>query len=393
MGDSRTESLYYDNPLLDDTEATIVRIGGEGREIELDRTLFYPEGGGQPCDLGEIGGVALESVSESAGSIVHRLSAPLDAVSGGKVRLRLDRPRRIDHTEQHSAQHLLSGFLYRDHGIATLSFHLGTDRSTIDVDAPEFPDSLRDDVESRVNAAVAEGWSFVLHVCPPENLRSLPLRRLPPENQATIRVWEIAGLDFSPCCGTHVASAAELRLIKIHASERYKGKIRIHFSAGGRAVEAYRRLDRAAGDAARLLSVSPEELPAGAERLSRKSRESAARADHLLEMLVGTLVEAGAAGVPLALDLSGTGAAGIEEGMRNLKARGRAGVVSVSETATVVVVGEGGIDLPASLVERMKSLGGRGGGPAGSLRATFKNAPDAGRFAAEALEMLGNVEK
>ncbi|HUX41283.1 MAG TPA: alanyl-tRNA editing protein [Rectinemataceae bacterium] len=384
------ECLYYSHPDLDEAEAVLVDVGAGGRELVLDRTIFYPEGGGQPCDLGSIDGLGLESVLEISGTIIHRLATPLQSAPGTRLRLVLDRGRRRDHTEQHSAQHLLSGFLYKNHGIATISFHLGAERSTIDVDASEFPESLVEEVESEVNMAIADARPFVVHLCPPEDIESLPLRRPPPGEEKILRIWEIAGLDFSPCCGTHVASASELRIFKIHAAERYKGKTRIHFSAGGRALEDYSRLHRSVAAACRVLSTPPEALAEGAERLVRKSRESSVKADRLLGSLVAHMVEHAAKETPICLDLGGTGADGIDEGMRALREGGLFGVVSLAETSTVGVVGAGGKALPPELLAAVKEKGGRGGGGPGTLRATFADGAAAVEFAVFALDILGN---
>ncbi len=384
------ECLYYSHPGLDESEAALVEIDATRREIVLDRTLFFPEGGGQGCDLGLIGGVAVESVVESGGRIVHRLASPLEAGPGDRLALRLDRARRRDQSEQHSAQHLLSGYLFRNHGIPTLSFHLGGALSTIDVDLRDFPDSLVEELDSEVNGAIARATPFVLHLCPPEDIETLPLRRPPPGEEEVLRVWEIVGLDFSPCCGTHVESAAELRLFKIDTTERYKGKTRIHFVAGDRAVAMYRRLHRAAGAASRILSAPPEALDEGAERCAKKSREAAARADRLLGILVGRLVDAAPLGRPLALDLSGAGVEGIDEGMRAIKAREMTGVVSLAETPTIGIVGKRGESLPPELLAAAKTLGGKGGGAPGSLRMAFPDPVAAAKFAALALGILEN---
>ncbi len=393
MGVSETETLYYIDPALDETEARVLHRSDDGLELVLDRTVFYPEGGGQPWDLGEIDGIALESVKEADGRIVHRLSSPSGASVDAKVRLRLDRSRRRDHAEQHSAQHLLSALLFKNHSIPTLSFHLGAQRSTIDVDRADFPEELRLGVEEEANSAIGAGLRYILHICPPEDLRSMPLRKAPPQGEEVIRVWEIEGLDFSPCGGTHMASTAELRLFRINAVERYKGMTRLHFSAGGRAVAECLRLHREASAASRLLSVSAEELSAGAERLMAKAKDGAARADLLLGLLAARLVDSAAGAGPLVLDLSGAGAPAIEEGMKALKARGRSGVVSVSETATVAVAGRPGKALPPELSEAAKTLGGRGGGAQGSLRVAFAGAAAAAEFIGIALEILERSEK
>lgn len=388
MSVSGPECLYYSDPDLDETEAILLESRSDGREIVLDRTIFFPEGGGQPWDGGHIEGISVESVVESEGRIVHRLALPIQRPVGSSLRLRLDRGRRRDHSEQHSAQHLLSGLLFRNFRIATLSFHLGSERSTIDIDTAEFPESLVEKIDDEVNESIAKATPFKLHRCPPEDIESLELRRPPPQGEAVFRVWEIEGLDCSPCCGTHIASAAELRLFKICLVERYKGRIRLHFVAGGRAVSDYRELHRAVSAAGRVLSATPETLAENADRLIRKSRDSTARADRCLSLLVESLLNAALPSDPVFLDLSGAGVEAIEEGMRALRAKGRSGVVSVPETSTVGLVGKSGQKLPSVISETAKALGGRGGGPSGSLRYAFPDSVSAAEFAANARQIL-----
>ncbi|MEI6875713.1 MAG: alanyl-tRNA editing protein, partial [Spirochaetota bacterium] len=338
MGDAG-RALYYEDPLLDTCSALVLSSEEGGRLLELDRTLFFPEGGGQPCDLGTIDGLSLEAVQDEGGRVLHRLREPSDLATGSRVELVLDRPRRMDHAAQHSAQHLLSGLFWNRGGVQTRSFHLGVDHSTIDLDMPVPNETVLDEVEARANAMIAEGPPYVVHRCPPEDPAKLDLRKPPPEGIGEIRIVEIAGLDFSPCCGTHVANARELRIVKILETERYKGLTRLSFVAGGRAVRRLARVYASARSASKVLSAPIEDLAPEALRLVKRVRDNAASPRDLLRALVSLGIdrarEGGLGFVPL--ELPGPGADTADEGIRGLSERGLAGLIVVREALTVAV--------------------------------------------------------
>ncbi|HOX91960.1 MAG TPA: alanyl-tRNA editing protein, partial [Spirochaetales bacterium] len=178
-----TEKLYYTEPETSHCDARVVSVcdDGDSTIIELDRNLFYPEGGGQPCDLGSIAGIPVQSVTESDdGRILHRLSAQAMADvctlrAGDSVQLELNQMRRMDHSQQHSAQHLLSATILRLCGAPTRSFHLGERYSVIDVDTPSLPMADALTVEDEVLRVIRENWPMVTHLCPPEDVTSFPL--------------------------------------------------------------------------------------------------------------------------------------------------------------------------------------------------------------------------
>ena len=395
-GMSITERLYHEFPDLDVCSARIVSLEEGNRILVLDRSVFFPEGGGQPCDLGTIDGIVLASVDVDRGQIRHVLASPLEQPPSRDVTLRLDRDRRRDNTEQHSAQHLLSGLFFRDLGVQTLSFHLGPERSTIDlgIDVARVDEAALDRIENSANRLIAEDRDFIVHRCPPEDYASFPLRKEAPAGEDEIRVIEIGGIDWSPCCGTHVTKAGKLRLVKIISIERYKGLSRLSFVAGGRAVAHYRILSRSAGEAARALSVPAEDLGPGARNIVEKLRmaQSASRAmlHGFSTSAIDRAMERGEK--PLCLRFPGIGAGAsadaAEDASRALVQRGLAGLVIAPDILTVVVVAPRGSEIRERLSPMAGAFGGRGGGGDSSFRAVLPDLEAMEGFAAKVCEAL-----
>ncbi|MCL2380448.1 MAG: alanyl-tRNA editing protein [Treponema sp.] len=259
----QTEKAYYHHTSAEPFSAAIVELrpAADGAaHVILDKTLFYPEGGGQPSDRGTINGVSLLGVREKDGEIVHVVSAEDSSLlAPGPAELVLDSRRRRDITVQHTGQHLLSGTIFRMTGAHTVSMHLGDETCTIDVEAAEMSEELLTSIEEAVADTIEENLPVIVHLCPPEDISSLPLRKFPPKGEDVIRVIEIQALDFSPCCGTHLASTAQIGILRILGAEKYKGMTRITFIAGRRALLDSRRLRQNAGVISRALSAPVNE--------------------------------------------------------------------------------------------------------------------------------------
>ncbi|MDR3173277.1 MAG: alanyl-tRNA editing protein, partial [Treponema sp.] len=206
-----TERLYYDYAAPEPFSAEIreIRPLGDQAALLLNKTIFYPEGGGQEADRGSVNGVPLLDVKEAplAGGMGEEILHIVSAVDAGVLKpgpasLVLDSRRRRDFTVQHSAQHLLSGTILRLTGKYTVSMRLGQEFNTIDVDAPELSAGMLTQAEDAAADAIEADAPVVIHFCPPEDITKFPLRKVPPQGEDVIRVVEIAGHDFSPCCGT-----------------------------------------------------------------------------------------------------------------------------------------------------------------------------------------------
>ncbi len=397
----KEEALYYRKPDLGVHEARLVAVlareNAEIPDLILDSSIFYPEGGGQPCDLGSLGGIPLAWVGEEGGQVIHRLSAalPPGIGPGARLSLVLDQGRRLDHSEQHSGQHLLSSTCLRVLGAPTRSFHLGPESSTIDIDCPlPGPEVVRE-VEDIVNQYIAYNYSIRTHLCPPEDITSFPLRRLPPAGEEVLRVVEIDGLDFTPCCGTHLASTGALRLLVLTGSEKYKGLTRLSFLAGGRAVALALESTLAARDAGRVLGAGPrglaEEAIKAAARLKKaqSERKSLLRDRAFLEARAALAQEPG--GKPLLFRLRDRDAEAATEGAKALSDLGGLGIFVSMDEMTVCAAGpKDGPDIAALLAPAAAAMGGRGGGRGVFFRASFAEPRLLEEFLAESMNILQN---
>jgi alanyl-tRNA synthetase len=233
----KTVAVYYEYADADPYSANIleVRSAKDKTALILDKTIFYSEGGGQPADRGTINGIPLLDVQEKGGEILHLVQAEDGGrLVSGPAELILDVKRRRDLTVQHTAQHLLSGIILRLTGKHTVSMHLGEEACTIDVDSPEINSRTLAEVEDAGLDAIEADVPVIFHFCPPENIADFPLRKIPPQGEEVIRVVEIQGNDFSPCCGTHLKSTGQIGILRILGAEKYKGMTRITFIAGRR---------------------------------------------------------------------------------------------------------------------------------------------------------------
>ena len=276
-----TERLYHADPDCREFDATIQRVDGrDGRTlVTLDRTAFYPTSGGQPFDVGTLGPHRVVEVSEEDdGTVVHVLDVldgprPGDAPPhvGQTVRGAIDWPRRFDHMQQHSGQHVLSAAFDRVYAARTVSFHLGTASSTIDL-ARELSREEIAFAETEANRIVWEDRPVTIRFVSAEEAAALPLRR-EPTREGTLRLIDIAGFDLSACGGTHVARTGAIGVIAIGALERFKDGQRVEFFCGGRALGRFRSMRETLGGAVGLLSVLPEKLPGAIERLQTDARD------------------------------------------------------------------------------------------------------------------------
>jgi alanyl-tRNA synthetase len=201
--------------------------------LRFARTVFCPEGGGQPADQGTVNGLPLLALEAEGGDIVHVLGQD---PGEGEARLRIDFPRRYDHMQQHTAQHLMSQVLVRNFKAATLSFAIGPEHSSIEIDRPEFGAEEIRALEAECARLIFSG--LAVEIFESEDLSSLQLRKAP-KVQGRIRVVEIAGFDQSACGGTHLKNIAEIGLLKIIRSERVRANVRLYYAAGYRALHDY----------------------------------------------------------------------------------------------------------------------------------------------------------
>lgn len=259
-----TKKLFHEDAYRTEFSAQVLSCApaGEAWDVILDQTAFYAEAGGQPSDSGRLGGRTVLAVSErNDGTIIHTVDGPLQ----GEVSGQIDWQRRLDHMEQHTAQHLLSGAFEQLFDAETLSWHLGSDATTVDLSLEALTPEQAEQIEWECNRIIRAGLPVVTHLTDDTGVSRFPLRKVPTVT-GEIRVVEIGGYDWSACAGTHVRSTGELGLLKIKSWERYKKSIRVSFLAGQRALTDYLALDRLTRDLCRGLSIGVSDLPKHVER-------------------------------------------------------------------------------------------------------------------------------
>jgi alanyl-tRNA synthetase len=260
-----TERLYYTDPTCAEFDGTVVSCETlDGRiVVVLDRTAFYPTSGGQPFDTGTLGGVAvLDVVDLDDGRVGHVVDRQLDP--GAAVRGHVDWVRRFDHMQQHTGQHILSAAFDALHRARTVGFHLGAVVSSLDLDTPLHAEAIAA-AEAEANRIVWEDRPVAIRFASADEAASLRLRK-EPARTGHLRIIDVEGFDASACGGTHVASAGQVGVIAVKSWEKLRGGVRLEFVCGRRALREYRVLRDAVAGSIRVLSVSPEDLPASIER-------------------------------------------------------------------------------------------------------------------------------
>ncbi len=251
-----TERLYYDDCYLREFAARVVDVGDGGRRIYLDRTSFYPTSGGQPFDIGTLGGARVVAVVDEGDRIAHVVDS---AALKGEVNAEIDWARRFDHMQQHTGQHLLSAVLAELFDAGTVSFHMGSEVSTIDVAAASLSDAQLARAEDRANELIFENRPVLISYA--DSREDLALRKAS-EREGTLRIVSIEGLDRSACGGTHVRSTGEIGPMQLRKTEKIRATTRIEFVCGMRAVRRARLDYRALVQISRGFSSPMDETPA-----------------------------------------------------------------------------------------------------------------------------------
>ena len=260
---THTQKLYETDPYLKEFSAEVLscEAAGSGFSVVLNQTAFYPEGGGQPCDLGTLGGAAVLDVQEHDGLIVHTVDAPLSGTVAGQ----LDWARRFDLMQQHSGEHLVSGTAHRLFGCENVGFHMGADLITIDFDRIVSMQELLE-VEALVNEAIWKNGETQVRcydseaVCP-EDYRSKKAIA------GRLRLVEFPGVDVCACCGTHVARTGEIGVVKLLSVVKFHQGVRVELVCGKRAYDYLAAVTAQNRAVSGLLSAKPLETAKAVERL------------------------------------------------------------------------------------------------------------------------------
>lgn len=372
-----TRKLYYEDVLLGDFTAQVLECTAQqdGFDVILDATAFYPEGGGQGCDLGTLGGVAVTDVREKDGRIVHRCASALPV--GGRVAGLVDMERRMELSRQHSGEHIVSGIICRRWGYHNVGFHMGQQVMTIDFDGP-IPAEELPDIEAEANRVVWEDIPIRCWVPEPEELpkvayRSKKFLAWP------VRIVEIPGVDSCACCGTHVPSTGRIGVIKLLSCVKFHQGVRIEMACGGQALAILNGVYEQNKQVSQTFSAKIMETGAAARSMAQRL----AAAEYRCGALQRKVFEGIAAGYAGKGNVAHWEPELNPNGQRELAERiadvcgGWAAVFSESESGCGVCMVNRAGDVKALGNALCAGLDGRGGGKPGYFQGNVKATPAA----------------
>ena len=363
-----TQRLYYLDSYLRNFEASVVERAEEGKRIYLDRTAFYPTSGGQLHDTGRLEGVELAEVVDEGERVAHILTEPLPL--GPAVRGELNWPRRMDHMQQHTGQHLLSAVLADLWGYSTTSVHMGELTSTLDLDTPQLSSEQVAQAEERSNQIISENRPVTITF---EDASLATGLRKPSSRSGAIRIVSIEDLDRSACGGTHVTATGAIGALLVRKVERMRKGVRLEFLCGLRAIGRSRMEFNVLSNLAAELSSSFDELPrvvanqrADVKALSASKRELESNLSRYRaqELYASALPDpAGIRRATVRLPDGGLEALrGLALAFAGLPRAVFIGAIDSPPSVLLSAAPDSGIDAAGVLKETVSMAGGRGGG-------------------------------
>ncbi|HKR02914.1 MAG TPA: DHHA1 domain-containing protein [Pyrinomonadaceae bacterium] len=372
-----TERLYYKDSHLTEFEARVTgvteRVSG-WVAVTLDRTAFYPTGGGQPSDTGLLDKArVVECIDVGSEGVLHVLQGAAPKVDE-RVLGHVDWPRRLDHIQQHTGQHILSQAFVSLFDAETRGFRMLEHYSEIDVALDEPTEEKIDRTIELANRIIWEDHPVHIRQVTKEEAANLPLRK-DSAREGELRLIEIEGFDLTPCGGTHASRTGEVGLIAVRSFERAKGLTRVEFVAGNRALADYNRANRTARAVAAAFSVGRDEAAASVARLMEEHKQLARRARALEEVAARVEAEELLAGATLMGDDVRLCARVLED--RDAESLKRLALALIAHTRTIALLGsrdreaarlifarsaDAPGDMNALMREACQTLDGRGGG-------------------------------
>jgi len=291
-----TDRLYYHDSFLYEFDAVVIEVRSPSAPevraaVVLDRTAFYPTSGGQVFDTGWIVAasnpqqrVRIEEVTETDdGTILHFVAGTAALQKGSCIHGSVDVDRRRDHMQQHSGQHVLSAAFVRLFDMPTVSFHMGADSCSIDLDTKNLTSAQVEAAEALANDVISQDRRVEIRFVTQEEASGLGLRKLPPAEQEKLRLIDIQDFDLTACGGTHVTATGQIGCLLLRKTEKVRQGWRVEFVCGKRAVATARRDYVTLTETARLSSGHIWELPQQVRKLQEESRTSRKSREQLLE--------------------------------------------------------------------------------------------------------------
>ena len=372
-----TKKLYYVNCHMKSFSAKVLecRASDKGWLVTLDATAFYPEGGGQACDLGTLGLARVLDVREEGETVVHLCDSPLEP--GTEVTGEIDWQRRFDLMQQHSGEHIVSGIIHRMFGYHNVGFHVGAETVTIDFDGPISEEALYK-VQQEANEGVWANLPIRCWYPSPEELPQVGYRTKR-ELPWPVRVVEVPGYDKCACCGVHTAYTGEIGLIKLLSCVKFHQGVRIEMVCGGRALDFMNRVYEQNKQVSQLFSAKILETGAAAKRASEQLAAEKFRAAGLEKQIFRAIGEK-YTGKGNVLHLEPDLTPGAVRELADTIAESCGGIAAVAssqdgENWSLCLVSRDA-DVRALGKEAFQALNGRGGGKAASVQGSVR-APEA----------------
>ena len=358
-----TRRLYYEDVYIKEFKAKVkeCRKGEKFYEILLDQSAFYPEGGGQPCDLGTLGGAEVKDVQEKDGELIHYMETSFDP--GDEVQGKINWERRFDLMQQHSGEHIVSGLVHEKYGYDNVGFHMSSDVITIDFSGVLTEKQLAK-IEEETNRKIWENGEVEIFYPKKEELERLSYRSKK-ELTGKVRLVQFPGADLCACCGTHVMRAGEIGMVKLLTVEKFREGVRVTMISGRRVLDYLNMVNGQNHQISVKLSAKTEETAQAVERLHGENYRLKGQILHLTQELCDTEAKRfeGAGNVLIFHEgLEGDSVRKMADAVMETCA-GCCAVFSRNEDGSYkYAIGEKNGDLRQFTKEMNQALNGRGGG-------------------------------
>ena len=364
-----TLKLYYEDCHMQTFSANVLSCtqNEKGWQVVLDATAFYPEGGGQACDLGSLNDARVLDVQEQGEQIVHLCDKPLTGTVLGQI----DWVRRFDLMQQHSGEHILSGLIHEKFGYHNVGFHIGTDMMEVDFDGPITWEELTE-LEEKANRAVWKNLPIRCSYPAPEVLPTIPYRSKK-ALEHPVRIVEVPGYDICACCGVHTAFTGEVGIIKVVSCVKFHQGVRIQMLCGNRAYRYLCQVQEQNRQVSQLFSAKPLETGAAASQFQQQLANEKFRTTSLQKRLFAAIA-AGYAGkgrvIHFEEELTAAGVRELTDKIAALCGDTAAVLSGTDETGyNVCILGVNAKELGAALTA---AFPGRGGGKPGTFQGSVQ---------------------
>ena len=278
-----TRRLYYEDVYKKEFEAQVLecREAKDGYRILLDQSAFYPEGGGQPCDIGTLGEIKVLETHEKDGELLHYTKEPLEV--GTRVTGRIDWDRRFDLMQQHSGEHMVSGLVHAALGYDNVGFHMGSDVITIDFNGVIDPEQLKQ-FEEKVNREIWKDSAVIVRYPSEEERKEIPYRSKK-ELTGQVRIVEFPGVDICACCGTHVTHTGEIGMVKLLSVVKFREGVRVEMISGKRVLDYLNQVNEQNHGVSVRLSARPDKTAEAVQRMWEENNRLHIRVNQMEEQL------------------------------------------------------------------------------------------------------------